>query len=111
MEDNMRNALISMLVLNELAHASCSINEICDDIEERSNGNIKIGYPYQPIYRLMAQGAVVEVESHIARDGRRRKCYSITEYGRKMLAEQVEVYRLYSKCTDDLLHPFGYGNP
>lgn len=104
MEENMKKTVISMLILNELAQSPCSINEIYDNIESRSSGALKIGYPYQSVYRLINQGAIAEIESRVSKDGRRRKCYSITPAGRKMLAEQIKVYKFYTECTQQLLN-------
>ena len=73
-----------------------TINAVVKSLDECSEGNCRITFPYATIYRLLDKGYIVESEKRVS-DNRRRQFYSITDSGRAYFAD---MYNEYSSFID-----------
>ncbi|MFD6857563.1 PadR family transcriptional regulator [Rhodococcus sp. NPDC060086] len=89
------------LVLGILAEGESYGYAIIKRVNELSDGRMQWtdGMLYPLLHRLERNGCV-SASWHIAENGRRRKHYTITETGRKMLAERVAQWTVVA----DALH-------
>lgn len=93
LEDNLKRAVMEMLVLNLLNQEDMYAAQIMQSLEEGSKGALTLVSPYMLFYRLIEGGYILEAYKKIAPDGRRRQYYQITEEGRRYLADLIIVYR------------------
>lgn len=65
---------------------------IMQEVEERSDGQVKIGPGtlYGAIRRLLEQGAIEELESPDPDDDARRRYYALTDLGRTVLVAEAD---------------------
>lgn len=93
LEDNLKRAVMEMLVLNLLNQEDMYAAQIMQSLEEGSKGALTLVSPYMLFYRLIEGGYILEAYKKIAPDGRRRQYYQITEEGKKYLTDLIVVYR------------------
>ena len=103
MEDNLKKAVIEMLVMLLLTEQDMHSLQITKTIEERSDNTLSLSFPYALLYRLIECGYIREAYKKNAPDGRRRQYFQITEEGRNHLAELLSIYRRFSGSMDKLL--------
>jgi len=92
LEENLKKAVTELLILHLLSERDCYIGEIAKGIGEKSDGALKIVFPYTAIYRMEEVGHIRELPKRIAPDGRRRQYFSITPEGRTYLSHLKTVY-------------------
>ena len=75
-------------VLLALRHSARHGYSIMQDVEELSDGQLRLGPGtlYTAIKRLLAAGLIAECEA----DGDRRRCYRLTRKGRTVAAEEAQ---------------------
>lgn len=110
LEDNLKRAVMEMLVLNLLNQEDMYAAQIMQSLEEGSKGALTLVSPYMLFYRLIEGGYILEAYKKIAPDGRRRQYYQITEKGRRYLAELIIVYRKVIGGVELLLDEEGKTN-
>lgn len=93
LEDNLKRAVMEMLVLNLLDREDMHAAQIMQSLEERTEGALTLVSPYMLFYRLIESGHILEAYKKAAPDGRRRQYYQITAEGRRYLADLIAVYR------------------
>ena len=96
MEENLKKAVIEMLVLLLLNQEDMHSVQITQALEERSDEAMNLSFPYALLYRLIESGHIREAYKKIAPDGRRRQYYQITPEGRTYQAQLEELYRRFS---------------
>lgn len=105
MEENLKKAVSEMLVLSLLREKDMYVNEMLDQMAERSQDVYVITFPYALLYRLERFGYLGEVGKRIAEDGRRRQYYQITDKGREYLVGLTENYERLSAGIHRILQP------
>lgn len=110
LEDNLKRAVMEMLVLNLLNQEDMYAAQIMQSLEEGSKGALTLVSPYMLFYRLIEGGYILEAYKKIAPDGRRRQYYQITEEGRRYLADLIIVYRKVIGGVELLLDEEGKTN-
>lgn len=103
MEENLKKAVIEMLVLLLLNQEDMHSVQITQALEERSDEAMNLSFPYALLYRLIESGHIREAYKKIAPDGRRRQYYQITEEGQQHLAALLTAYRRFSENMERLL--------
>lgn len=103
MEENLKKAVIEMLVMLLLDKEDMHSVQITQTLEERSDDTLNLSFPYALLYRLIECGYIREAYKKTAPDGRRRQYYQITEEGRRHLAALLTTYRRFSANMDRLL--------
>jgi DNA-binding PadR family transcriptional regulator len=75
-------------VLLALRHSSRHGYAIMQDVEELSEGQLRLGPGtlYTAIKRLVAAGLIAECEA----DGERRRCYRLTRKGKTVATEEAQ---------------------
>lgn len=103
MEENLKKAVIEMLVMLLLDEEDMYSVQITQALEERSDETLNLAFPYALLYRLIESGYIREAYKKIAPDGRRRQYYQITEEGQRHLATLLTTYRRFSENMERLL--------
>lgn len=103
MEDNLKKAVTEMLILSLLSQEDMFAAQIMQSMEEASEGQLSIVFPYAALYRLESKECIEETRKRIAPDGRRRQYYHITDKGLQYLAEQKALYRRFTAAVEVLL--------
>lgn len=103
MEENLKKAVIEMLVMLLLDGEDMHSVQITQALEERSKHALNLSFPYALLYRLIENGYIREAYKKTAPDGRRRQYYQITEAGQLHLASLLATYRRFSHSMDRLL--------
>ncbi len=94
----------STLVLSILNRAPAHGYEIVRKVNEESDGLLewKEGTLYPVLHRMESEGQITGVWRETS-NGRKRRVYSITSRGKKVLGVQAEEWRLYSITVSTLL--------
>lgn len=103
MEENLKKAVVEMLVMLLLDEQDMHSLQITQRLEERSDNTLNLSFPYALLYRLIENGYIREAYKKAAPDGRRRQYYQITEEGRHHLAALLATYQRFSDSMDRLL--------
>ena len=91
------------LILEALERESSHGYRIAQQIKNRSKGvlDFKEGTLYPALHKLEIDGLVESYEA--VENGRERRCYRITESGRKALAKDRESWRVISQAVSFIL--------
>ena len=103
MEENLKKAVIEMLVMPLLDEEDMHSIQISQTLEERADETLNLSFPYALLYRLIECGYIREAYKKNAPDGRRRQYYQITEEGRNHLSVLLATYRRFSENMERLL--------
>ena len=103
MEENLKKALVEMLVLALLHQREYYAPELTQALTEFSGGAVNISFPYAILYRMIEQGYIQELPKRKAPDGRRRQYYGITLAGRQYFQENWNVYKAFTSGVDRLV--------
>ena len=103
MEENLKKALVEMLVLALLHRREYYASELTQALAEYSGGAVNISFPYAILYRMIEQGYIQELPKRKAPDGRRRQYYGITLSGRRYFRENWSVYKAFTAGVDRLV--------
>ena len=93
-EENLKKALVEMLMLALLHERAYYAPELNQALAERSGGAVNVSFPYAALYRMIEQGYIQEMPKRKAPDGRRRQYYGITDTGRQFFKETWSVYKV-----------------
>ena len=96
-----------MLLLAVLATGPAHGYALSAELRRRSSGLLVIveGSLYPALHRLEAAGSVVS-EWEVG-EGRRRRRYELTASGKGLLQEEIEAWRAFRACVDDVLEEIG----
>lgn len=97
--DKLKKATTELIILSLLEKENLHIGALTEKIEEYSEGEFKIVFPYAAIYRLINAGYIYECGKKIE-DGRRRQFLSITDKGVQYLRRIRKQYDSYIKGVD-----------
>ena len=103
MEENLKKALVEMLVLALLHQREFYAPELTQALAEYSGGAVNISFPYAILYRMIEQGYIQELPKRKAPDGRRRQYYGITLTGRQYFQENWKLYKAFTAGVDRLV--------
>ncbi len=103
MEENLKKAVIEMLVMLLLDEEDMHSAQITQTLEERADESLNLSFPYALLYRLIECGYIREAYKKNAPDGRRRQYYQITEEGRNHLSVLLATYRRFSENMERLM--------
>ena len=103
MEENLKKAVIEMLVMLLLDEEDMHSIQISQTLEERADETLNLSFPYALLYRLIECGYIREAYKKNAPDGRRRQYYQITEEGRNHLSVLLATYRRFSENMERLM--------
>ena len=103
MEENLKKALVEMLVLALLHQREYYASELTLALTEYSGGTVNISFPYAVLYRMIEQGYIQELPKRKAPDGRRRQYYGITQAGRQYFRENWAVYKAFTAGVERLV--------
>lgn len=103
LEENLKKALTELLVLHLLYHRDYFIGELTETLKQKSNGVLKLVFPYSAIYRLQELGCITIGEKRIATDGRKRQFYSISQLGRTHYKNLLECYQHFIQGVNMVL--------
>ena len=103
MEENLKKALVEMLVLALLHQREYHAPELTQALSDYSGGAVNISFPYAVLYRMIEQGYIQELPKRKAPDGRRRQYYGITPDGRQYFQENWTVYKAFTAGVDRLV--------
>ena len=101
-EENLKKALVEMLMLALLHERAYYAPELNQALAERSGGAVNVSFPYAALYRMIEQGYIQEMPKRKAPDGRRRQYYAVSEAGRRYFRETWAVYRRFTAGVDRL---------
>lgn len=101
MEQNMKKALLQMLILQLLEKRECYIAEIPELIAQYSDGAMAVSSPYTACRILEDEKLIVSRRKNSA--GRLRQCYKITPKGREQLAVFKEIFYNYTGAAKTVL--------
>ena len=102
-EENLKKALVEMLMLALLHERAYYAPELNQALAERSGGAVNVSFPYAALYRMIEQGYIQEMPKRKAPDGRRRQYYGITHAGRRYFQENWAVYKSFTAGVDRLV--------
>ena len=102
-EENLKKALVEMLVLALLHEREYYALELTQVLTDRSGGAVNIAFPYAILYRMIDQGYIQELPKRQAPDGRRRQYFGITDAGRRFFMESWDVYKKFTAGVDLLV--------
>lgn len=94
LRDQIRKGSTELLILSLLADEPMYGYQISQELERRSNGyfEMKEGLLYPTLHRMEKDG-LVSSRWQAAGEARRRKYYSLTEKGSKVLREQTAEWQ------------------
>lgn len=107
LEEKMKKATCEMLTLFLLDKHEMYVNEVATELERLSNGVFTVSFPYAVIYRIERHGYVQLKDKHLAKDGRLRQFYEITDKGRSYLSELLTSYNKMEKGISAILDSDG----
>ena len=92
-----------MLLLATLASGPAHGYAMSAELRRRTNGHLAVieGSLYPALHRLEAAGLVAS--SLEVADGRRRRRYEMTEDGKVALQEEIQSWKLFRTCVDDVV--------
>lgn len=103
LEENLKKALMELMVLALLHERDYHVPELTQALASRSEGAVNVAFPYAALYRMIEDGFVQELPKRKAPDGRRRQYFGITEAGRQYFRDIWAVYRTFTAGTDRLV--------
>lgn len=103
LEDNLKKALTELLVLHLLSQRDYFIGELSETLKQKSNGVLKLVFPYSAIYRLQQIGYITDSDKRIAPDGRKRQFFSISQQGRIHYKELLKTYHRFISGVNTVL--------
>lgn len=103
LEENLKKALTELLILHLLCQRDYFVGELTGTLKQKSNGILKLVFPYSAIYRLQEVGCITSGEKRIAADGRKRQFYSITQLGRTHYKILLESYQHFTQGVNMVL--------
>jgi PadR family transcriptional regulator PadR len=108
MDSSLLGTALEMLVLEVIAQGPSYGYEIAQTVAARSDGafELKEGTLYPALHRLERRKLLRAVWSEA--DGRRRKCYELTDAGRGELAARKQAWARFAAGIDGVLgsnHP------
>ena len=103
MEENLKKALVEMLVLALLHRRAHYAPELSQALAEHSGGAVNISFPYAVLYRMIEQGYIQELPKRKAPDGRRRQYYGITLTGQQYFRDNWGIYKAFTAGVDRLV--------
>ena len=103
MEENLKKAVIEMLVMLLLNEEDMHSAQITQTLEERADESLNLSFPYALLYRLIECGYIREAYKKTAPDGRRRQYFQITDEGRDHLSVLLATYRRFSENMERLM--------
>jgi len=106
-EENLKKALVEMLMLALLHERAYYAPELNQALAERSGGAVNVSFPYAALYRMIEQQYIQELPKRTAPDGRRRQYYEITDKGRDYLEELLACYQTFSSAISNVLQEKG----
>ena len=95
LEENLKKALTELLILHLLSQRDFYIGELTETLKQKSNGVLKLVFPYSAVYRLQEEGYIVDGGKRIAPDGRKRQFYSITQLGQTYYGQLLDTYQSF----------------
>ena len=104
LEENLKKALTELLVLHLLSQRDYFIGELTEVLKQKSNGVLKLVFPYSAVYRLQEEGCIIEGDKRIAPDGRKRQFYSISPLGRDYYQQLLASYQRFIGGVDMVLN-------
>jgi DNA-binding PadR family transcriptional regulator len=107
LEEKMKKATCEMLVLFLFEKQAMYVNEVAAELARRSGKVFAVSFPYAVIYRMERHGYVQLKDKHIAKDGRLRQFYEITDKGHTYLTELLISYDKMEKGISAILHSDG----
>ena len=99
-EENLKKALVEMLVLALLYEREYHAPELTQALTDRSGGAVNISFPYAVLYRMIEQGYMLELPKRKAPDGRRRQYYASSDAGRQYFRESWAIYKAFTAGVD-----------
>ena len=104
-DKNLITGSTSMLLLRLLEEKDMYGYEMIEILEQRSNHmfELKAGTLYPLLHSLESKGCLTSYESE--ESGKRRKYYSITKAGKKLLKERCEQWQEYTQAVNHVLSP------
>ena len=104
LEENLKKALTELLVLHLLSQRDYFIGELTEALKQKSDGVLKLVFPYSAVYRLQEDGYIIEGDKRIAPDGRKRQFYSISPLGRDYYQQLLASYQRFIGGVDMVLN-------
>ena len=105
-QEQTRKGITSVIILNLLAELDRPMYgyEIIKELEMRSQGyfQFKEGLIYPRLHEMERQG-VLRAEWQGRAGTRRRKFYTITDKGRRQLAEELQGWQVFAQNVNQLL--------
>lgn len=94
----------SMLVLRLLEQQSMYGYQIIRELEQQSKMVFRLqeGTLYPVLHGLEQKGAVISLQK-TAENGRMRKYYEITAFGKRLLQEKAEEWKIYETAVNQVM--------
>lgn len=108
-ESYFKRAASPMLVLRLLSEGSMYVYQLSQELKRRSGGKYDMSLVYPVIYRLEKLGFVEGAGKEISADNRVRNYYSITEDGKKHLAQLSKEYEEMVQAVREIMAHAGGG--
>lgn len=105
LEENLKKALTELLILHLLFERDYFIGELTETLNAKSNGVLRLVFPYSAVYRLQEEGYINSSDKRIAADGRKRQFYSITQSGRTQYKQLLSTYQYFIAGVNEVLQP------
>lgn len=103
LEENLKKAVTELLILHLLTQRDYFIGDLTETLKQKSNGILKLVFPYSAIYRLQEIGYIANSDKRIAPDGRKRQFFSISQLGRNHYKELLETYQCFIRGVNTVL--------
>jgi len=112
LQQQMRKGSTPVLILSLLAEQPMYGYQMAQELEQRSGGYfvMKEGLLYPALHQMEGDG-LLSSKWHTVRGARRRKYYSITEKGRKVLAGSVAEWVVFTEELMRLVGRYAYVEP
>lgn len=110
--DQIRKGSTSTLILSLLSDEPMYGYQITQELQQRSEGyfEMKEGLLYPALHR-MEQDGLLKSEWRSVAGSRRRKYYSITDEGRKVLVNSVAEWRTFTEKLMGMIKGHGLAEP
>lgn len=108
-DKSLQTGSTTMLLLKLLEESDMYGYQMIEQLQQRSNQifTLKAGTLYPLLHGLQEQGLLVSYEQ-TAETGRKRKYYSLTKEGRKLLAAKEQEWNTFAEAIQQVLK--GGGN-
>ena len=103
LEENLKKAVTELLILHLLTQRDYFIGDLTETLKQKSNGILKLVFPYSAIYRLQEIGYIANSDKRIAPDGRKRQFFTISALGRNHYMELLETYQCFIHGVNTVL--------